>query len=140
MASIASLGEIDWTTVGAWLAAGGTRRHRTERVTWRWLLGQGGSPLAECIGTAREWAEKGRPSLDQHGEPIVPSQSPPEPPNGPSGAKPSRYRTGAIERLAAADGPGVPADEQAAILRKYRALRDPDACGPRPPQEARHAS
>lgn len=63
---------IEWPVLAAWLAAGGTRRHRSERVTWSWLLGHGGGPLAECWALAQEWDSKGRPALDERGEIAAP--------------------------------------------------------------------
>lgn len=59
---------IEWPVLAAWFAAGGTKRHRSGRVTWSWLLGHGGGPLAECWALAQEWDSKGRPALDDRGE------------------------------------------------------------------------
>lgn len=73
---VASPLRIEWAVLAAWLAAGGTRRHRSERVTWAWLIGHGGAPLAECWALAQEWAAKGRPSLDEHGEIAAPKAEP----------------------------------------------------------------
>ena len=63
---------IEWSVLAAWFGAGGTRRHRSERVTWSWLLGHGGGPLAECWALAQEWDSKGRPALDDRGEIATP--------------------------------------------------------------------
>lgn len=67
---------IEWPVLAAWFAAGGTRRHRSGRVTWAWLIGHGGAPLAECWALAQEWASKGRPSLDERGEIAAPKPAP----------------------------------------------------------------
>lgn len=67
---------IEWPVLAAWLAAGGVRRHRTQRVSWSWLLGHGGAPLAECWALAQEWASTGRPTLDARGEIEAPKPSP----------------------------------------------------------------
>ncbi len=67
---------IEWPVLAAWFAAGGTRRHRSERVTWSWLLGHGGGPLAECWALAQEWDSKGRPALDDRGEIAAPKAEP----------------------------------------------------------------
>lgn len=76
---------IEWPVLAAWLAAGGTRRHRSGRVTWAWLIGHGGAPLAECWALAQEWASKGRPALDDRGEIAAPKPAP-------EAAKPSPLR------------------------------------------------
>ena len=73
---VASPLRIEWPVLAAWLDAGGTRRHRSGRVTWSWLLGHGGGPLAECWALAQEWASKGRPALDDRGEIAAPKPAP----------------------------------------------------------------
>lgn len=73
---VASPLRIEWPVLAAWFSAGGTRRHRSGRVTWAWLIGHGGAPLAECWALAQEWASKGRPSLDERGEIAAPKPAP----------------------------------------------------------------
>lgn len=80
---VASPLRIEWFVLAAWLAAGGVRRHRTQRVSWSWLLGHGGAPLAECWALAQEWASKGRPTLDARGEIEAPKPSPSTAPAAP---------------------------------------------------------
>lgn len=82
---VASPLRIEWAVLAAWFAAGGTRRHRSGRVTWAWLIGHGGAPLAECWALAQEWASKGRPALDDRGEIAAPKPAP-------EAAKPSPLR------------------------------------------------